>query len=167
MKATLGYIMAVLSLSISNLKLLCIILSIQRSQHIKGEAHEATLPLPPGLKPSAQRGQIGVAFIAFFRVSFQKDKTLFQHVLFRTDIVFGVWNKFDKFDIHSTAHFVERSFSSHLCVDAAEFFPYMVGSIILDGWKYSLIFPTMYRKEFRVDAPSATSWMIYINKKYI
>ena len=50
--------------------------SIQRSRHIQGAAQEVTLALPLGLKPSAPRGQVGVAFLSLFSASFQKDKTL-------------------------------------------------------------------------------------------
>ena len=51
-------------------------MSIHRSQHIQGASQEAALTLPPGLKRSSPRGQIGVAFLSFFRASFQKDETL-------------------------------------------------------------------------------------------
>ena len=95
--------------------------SIQSSQHIQGETQEAALALPPGLKPSVPRGQIGVAFLSFFLLCiFSEGQNLGRTAntfSFELDIVFGQWNTFDKSDIHPNAPFVESFFSSHLCVE--------------------------------------------------
>ena len=79
---------------------------------MQGAAQEAALAVPPGLKPSAQMSQIGVAFLSFFlSCIFSEGQNLGRTAntfSFEIDIVFGVWNKFD---IHSAAPFVELLFS--------------------------------------------------------